>query len=85
MSVPYIVRFQVDYLFTNASQQWQALEQILLLFNPSIDIQMNNNPLNPGALTQLELEDINYNSKSIPVGTEDQLNVMSFTFAVKPF
>lgn len=85
MSVPYIVKFQVDYLFTNASQQWQALEQILLLFNPSIDIQLNNNPFDWGSLTQMELEDINYNSKSIPVGNDEQLNVMSFTFAIKPF
>jgi len=85
MSVPYVVRVQVDYLFTNASQQWQALEQILLLFNPSIDIQLNNNPIDWGNLTQMELEDINYNSKSIPVGGDDQLNITSFTFAIKPF
>ena len=85
MPIPYIVTFQVDYLFTNASQQWQALEQIGMIFNPSIDIQLNNNPFDWGNLTQMELIDINYNSKSIPTGDSDQLNIMSFTFKIKPF
>jgi len=85
MSIPYIVTFQVDFLFTNASQQWQILEQIGMVFNPSIDIQLNNNPFDWGNLTQMEMTDINYNSKSIPTGTDDQLSIMSFTFKIKPF
>jgi hypothetical protein len=85
MPVPYIVKFQVDFLFTNASQQWQIFEQVGLLFNPSISIQMNDNPLDWGSLTQMEMTDIVFNSKSIPIGTENPLNVMSFTFAIKPF
>lgn len=86
MSVPYDVRIQVDYYFSNASQQWQALEQILLLFNPAIQIQFNENSLDWGATTDMELEDIVYNSRSIPVGVDiDQINIMSFTFVIKPF
>jgi hypothetical protein len=86
MAVPYDVRIEVDYYFTNASQQWQALEQILLLFNPSISIQFNENPMDWGALTDMELEDVVYNSRAIPAGTDlDQINIMSFTFVIKPF
>lgn len=85
MSIPYIVTFQVDFLFSNASQQWQILEQIGMVFNPAIAIQLNNNPFDWGNLTQMEMTDINYNSKSLPVGDTDPLNIMSFTFKIKPF
>jgi hypothetical protein len=85
MSVPYDVTIQVDYYFSNASQQFQVLEQVGLLFNPAIQIQFNENPLDWGATTDMELIDIIYNSRTIPAGTDDSINIMSFTFVIKPF
>jgi hypothetical protein len=84
MPVAVLIKIQVDAITSNTSQLWQLVEQIALLFNPMIDIQVNENPLDWSALTTMELKDINYNSKSIPVGADDQYNVTTWYFEI-PF
>lgn len=84
MPVPFRITIKVDFLFSNVSQQWQFLEQVCLLFNPSIDIQFNENPFDWSALTRMELKNIDYNTRSVPMGNDDSLNVTSFTFEI-PF
>ena len=84
MPVAVLIKIQVDVITSNTSQLWQLLEQITLLFNPMIDIQVNENPLDWSALTTMELKDINYNSKSIPVGADEQYNVTTWQFEI-PF
>ena len=84
MPVPVIVKLQLDLVTSNTNQLWQILEQLILLFNPICDVQLNENPLDWSALTTMELEDINYNSKSIPVGVDDSYNQSTWTFSI-PF
>ena len=45
MPVPYNLTMQVDIWTPNADTKMQLLEQILVLFNPTIQIQANTNPL----------------------------------------
>ena len=84
MPVPSIVRIQVDLLTSNTEQLWQLFEQVTLLFNPAIDIQTNDNALDWSSLTYMELESMTYNSRTIPNGNDDSINVTSWTFKV-PF
>ena len=84
MPVPLNVEIQLDLVTSNASQLWQLLEQVSLIFNPMIDIQINENPLDWTALTTMSLKSIDYNARSIPVGTDDQYNVTTWTFSI-PF
>ncbi len=83
--VPYNITMQVDIWSTNEEMKLQILEQILVLFNPAIDFQKNENPYDWSALGMVELESINYSSRSVPVGNDDNMEVTSLTFQVQHF
>lgn len=82
MPVPYDMTMQVDIWTNNEQQKHQLLEQILVLFNPAIDIQSSTNPLDWTALTTVELNNVSWSSRSIPIGTEDEIDVATLTFEV---
>lgn len=84
MPIPLDIQIQVDLITSNTSQHWQLLEQVLLLFNPSISIQTNQNNFDWTNPINMELTNINYNSKTIPVGSGETWNVAGFTFKI-PF
>ena len=85
MPVPYDITMQVDIWTTNEDMKLQILEQILVLFNPAIDFQKNENPLDWSALGIVELESINYSSRSVPVGNDDAFEITTLTFQVQHF
>lgn len=80
MAVPYDVTMQMDLWTSNEHQKHQILEQILQLFNPSIDIQSGTNPIDWTSLTIVELMDINWSSRGITIGTEDEIEISTLTF-----
>jgi len=83
MPVPYDITVQVDIWTNNLDQKEQLAEQILVLYNPSIDIQTSVNPLDWSVLSLLEMQDsITWTSRSIPQGTDNPIDVMSMTFKV---
>lgn len=82
MPVPYILTLQTDIWTTNTDQKLQLLEQIMVLFNPALEIQSSVNPLDWAALTYVEMQDITWSSQAIPIGTEDGIDVATFTFKV---
>lgn len=82
MPVPYNLSIQVDVWTTNTDTKLQILEQILVIFNPSIQLQSNNNPLDWTNIFDVELTDINWSSRSVPQGVDEQLDVATLTFAV---
>ena len=45
MPVPYLLNMQVDVWTSNTDQKLQLLEQMLVLFNPALEIQHNDNPV----------------------------------------
>ena len=51
---------------SNTDQKLQLLEQILVLFNPALEIQQNDNPVDWTTITTVELTDIQWTSRSIP-------------------
>lgn len=81
MPIPYELTMQVDIWTNNTSIKEQLLEQILTLYNPSIEIQTSNNPLDWTVLSLIEMQDsITWSSRSIPIGTENPIDVMTMQF-----
>jgi len=82
MPVPYNLTIQVDIWTTNTDTKLQIMEQVLVLFNPSIQLQSNSNPLDWTSVFEVELTDINWSSRSIPAGVDEQLDIATLSFAV---
>ena len=82
MPVPYNLTIQVDIWTTNTDTKLQLLEQILVLFNPSIQLQSNDNPLDWTNIFEVELTDIQWSSRSLPQGVDEQLDIATMTFSV---
>jgi T4-like virus Myoviridae tail sheath stabiliser len=83
MPVPYDLTMQVDIWTNNEDIKEQLLEQILVLYNPSIDLQTSVNPIDWTVLTVIEmLDNINWSSRTIPVGTDNPINVCTMMFKV---
>lgn len=80
MSVPYNMTLSVDIWTSNEDQKAQIMEQLLILFNPSIDLQTGTNPIDWTSLGIVELEDISWSSRSMPMGTEDDIEISTLTF-----
>lgn len=82
MPVPYDLTIRVDLWTTNTDTKLQLLEQIMVLFNPSLQLQSNDNPLDWSNVFEVELTSIVWSNRSIPTGVEDQLDITSMTFEV---
>lgn len=80
MPRPFEMSVNVDIWTSNLDQKHQLMEQILTVFYPDIAIQNSENPLDWGALTLLRLEDINWSSRSIPQGTDTDIDVATLSF-----
>ena len=83
MPVPYNLTMQVDIWTNNLDIKEQLLEQILVLYNPAIDVQTSTNPLDWTVLTTITMKDnIVWTSRSIPVGTDNPIDVASMSFEI---
>lgn len=82
MPVPYLLNMQVDVWTSNTDQKLQLMEQILVLFNPALEIQQNDNPVDWTTITTVELTDIQWTSRGIPAGIEDQIDIATMFFQI---
>ena len=80
MPVPYNLTMNIDIWSGNTDQKLQLLEQVLILFNPSIQLQHNNNPLDWTSLYEVELTDIQWSNRSVPAGVDETIDVATLTF-----
>lgn len=80
MPIPYDLTMHLDILSNNTQIKEQIIEQLLTLYNPSIEIQTSVNMLDWTVISLIELIDINWSSKTIPVGTENPLDIATLTF-----
>ena len=65
MPTPYTLSFNADVWSSNTDQKLQILEQLLILFNPSLEIQTTDNYLDWTSLTTVTLTNINWSSKCL--------------------
>ncbi len=79
MPTPYKLSVKVDIWSTSNDQKLQILEQILMLFNPSLEIQTTDNYIDWTSLSVVDLSAVVYSSRSIPVGTATEIDVATLT------
>jgi T4-like virus Myoviridae tail sheath stabiliser len=80
MPVPYDINVQVDIWTSNTDQKLQLLEQILVLFNPSLDLRNNDNMFDWSRMNFVELINTVWSTRQVPNGTDDALEIASLTF-----
>lgn len=80
MPTPYVLSVNTDLWTTNTDQKLQILEQILMLFNPSLEIQTTDNYLDWTSLSVVNLASTTWSSRSIPQGTESEIDVATLAF-----
>ena len=80
MPVPYTLRINVDFWTTNYNQKLQLIEQLGTLFNPSLEIQSTDNFIDWTSLSVVYQDGLTFSSRSIPQGTGNPIDVMSWKF-----
>ena len=78
--VPYTLSMNCDIWTSNNEQKMQLLEQILVLFNPSLNVHTTNNPLDWSSLSYIELANIQWSSRSMPQGVDDVIEIATLSF-----
>ena len=79
MPKPFQMEVQVDIWTSNLEQKYQLSEQILTDIYPSFDIQNSDNPIDWTACTTSFIEDMTFSSRSIPIGTDSEIDIMTIT------
>ena len=82
MPVPYRMTINLDIWTSNTNQKMQLFEQIATLFNPSLEIQSSDNYIDWTSLSVVDLERVVWSSRTIPVGTENPIDIMTLTFGI---
>jgi hypothetical protein len=82
MPVPYKLTINLDIWTSNTNQKMQILEQILVLFNPSLEIQSTDNYIDWTSMSVCNLERVNWSSRVIPVNTDNPIDIATLTFSI---
>ena len=80
MPVPYTLRINVDFWTTNYQQKLELIEQLGTLFNPSMEIQSTDNFIDWTSLSVVYQDGLTFSSRTIPQGTANPIDVMSWKF-----
>ena len=81
MPTPYTLSVNADIWSTNTDQKLQILEQILVLFNPSLEIQTTDNYIDWTSLSVVNLENVNFSSRTIGSSTDDEIDIATIGFS----
>lgn len=79
MPTPFKLTMKADIWAANTDQKLQILEQILVLFNPTLELQTTDNYIDWTSLTTLSISDLSWSSRSIPVGADTPIDLASLT------
>lgn len=80
MPVPYLLRMNLDLWTTSTDQKLEFIEQVGVLFNPALDIQANDAITDWGSLTTVFQEGPNFTSRSVPQGTGNPIDILTWRF-----
>jgi hypothetical protein len=80
MPTPFKLTMKCDIWTSNTDQKLQILEQILVLFNPSLEIQTTDNYLDWTSLSVIYINNINFSSRTIPQGAESEIDICTLEF-----
>lgn len=82
MPVPYKLTLNLDVWTSNTNQKMQLLEQILVLFNPALEIQSTDNYIDWTSLTTCDLQSVKWSSRTVPIGTDNPIDIATLTFTL---
>jgi hypothetical protein len=82
MPVPFTMEVNVDFWTSSLQQKEELFEQTQVLFNGMIDIQTSVNPIDWTLFSTIEPTNITWSSRSIPVGTDNPIDVMTVTYRI---
>jgi hypothetical protein len=83
--VPFMMTVNVDFWTSNLNQKEELFEQTQVLFNGMVDIQTSNNPLDWTLFSTIEPTNITWSSRTIPIGTDNPIDVMTVEYRVPIF
>ena len=78
--VPYQLTMQVDIWTSNTEQKLQLLEQILVLFNPTLNVHTTSNPHDWTSLAYVELSNLVWSVRTVPSGVDEIIDVATLQF-----
>lgn len=78
--VPWDFTFDLNIWTTTLTSKMELFEQISTLFAPSVTLQLSENPLDWTSATDVELIDCQFSSRSVPQGTDTDLDIMTLSF-----
>ena len=79
---PYMMRLNADIWASNTDQKLQLLEQILVLFNPSLEMQTTDNFIDWTSITVVNLENVQWSNRSVPIGVDSEIDIATLTFSI---
>ena len=79
MPTPFKLTMKVDIWSANTDQKLQIMEQIFMLFNPSLEIQTTDNYVDWTSISVLYLDNVNWSSRAIPVGNDTPIDIGTLT------
>ena len=82
MPVPYRMTITCDIWTSNTNQKFQIFEQVATLFNPALEVQSTDNYLDWTSLSVVELENVQWTNRTIPIGTDNPIDIMSMRFGL---
>lgn len=80
--VPYMLQMNCDVWTSNTDQKLQLLEQILVLFNPTLDIRTSNSIVDWSALSHVEMTNTTWSTRSVGSSIDDIIDVSTISFDV---
>jgi hypothetical protein len=81
MPTPFKLSLRVDIWSSSTDQKLQILEQILMLFNPSLEIQTTDNYIDWTSLTVVDLTQVTFSSRTVPVGTATEIDIATLSLS----
>ena len=80
MPTPFTLSMKADIWTSNTDQKLQLFEQIMVLFNPSLELQTTDNYIDWTSLSVLNIKTTNFSSRTIPQGTDSDIDICSVEF-----
>lgn len=80
MPTPFKLTMKADMWTSNTDQKLQLLEQIVVLFNPSLELQTTDNYIDWTSLSTMYLTSTNFTSRSVPAGADSEIDICTMEF-----
>lgn len=81
---PFEMKINLDIWTTSLDQKMEIFEQIAVYFNPGYEFLVTSSRFDMGRKSNIELESVQWTSKTIPIGTSTDIDYMTLTFKVFP-